>query len=82
MTKLALFSEQPNIYSWKYTITIRWLLLTVIANMYVKHFKEIIIRTALLDQTIELRSLDGSITFWPHQEDVQIMLDNQSFHGV
>ena len=48
---------------------------TVLVNVYIEYFVEIALRSTLLKPSLWLRYIDDKFNHWPHQEDVQTLLD-------
>ena len=48
----------------------------VLANIYMEYFKEMALESTSLKPSIWLRDIDDTFILWPHQEDVQTLLDH------
>ena len=48
----------------------------VLANLYMEYFEEMALGSTSLKPFMWLRYVDDSFILWPHQEDVQILLDH------
>ena len=48
----------------------------VLTNIYIEYFEEMALGSTSLKQSMWLRFVDDSFILWPHQEDVQILLDH------
>ena len=48
----------------------------VLANIYKEYFEEMALGSTSLKPSMWLRYVDDSFILWPHQEDVQILLDH------
>ena len=48
----------------------------VLANLYMEYFEEMALGSTSLKPSIWLRYVNNSFVLWPHQEDVQILLDH------
>ena len=48
----------------------------VLANIYIEYFEEMAFGSTSLKPSIWLRYVDDTFILWPHQEDVQILLDH------
>ena len=48
----------------------------VLANIYMEYFEEMALGSTSLKPSMWLRYVDDTFIFWPHQEDVQILLDH------
>ena len=48
----------------------------VLANIYMEYFKEMTLGSTSLKPSMWLRYIDDTFILWPHQEDVQILLDH------
>ena len=48
----------------------------VLANIYMEYFEEMTLGSTSLKPSIRLRYVDDTFILWPHQEDVQILLDH------
>ena len=48
----------------------------VLANLYMEYFEEMALGSTSLKPSMWLRYVDDSFILWPHQEDVQILLDH------
>ena len=49
---------------------------TVLANIYMEYFEEMALGSTSLKSSMWLRYVDDAFILWPHQEDVQILLDH------
>ena len=47
-----------------------------LANIYMEFFKEMALGSTSLKPSMWLRYVDDTFILWPHQEDVQILLDH------
>ena len=50
----------------------------VLAKIYMEYFEEIVLRSTSLKPSMLFRYVDDTFILWPHQEDVQILLDNEN----
>ena len=50
----------------------------VLANIYTKYFEEMALGSASLKSPMWVRYVDDTFILWPHQEDIQILLDHVS----
>ena len=48
----------------------------VLANIYIKYFKEMVLGSTSLKPSMWLRYVDDTFILWSHQENVQILLDH------
>ena len=48
----------------------------VLANTYMEYFEEMALGSTSLKPSMWLRYIDDTFILWPHQEDVQILLDH------
>ena len=48
----------------------------VLANIYMEYFEEMALGSTSLKLSMWLRYGDDTFIFWPHQEDVQKLLDH------
>ena len=48
----------------------------VLANIYMEYFKEMAFGSTSLNPSMWLRYVDDTYFLWPHQEDVQTLLDH------
>ena len=48
----------------------------VMANIYMEYFEDMALDSASLRPTMWLRYVDDTFIHWPHQEDVQVLLDH------
>ena len=48
----------------------------VLANLYMEYFEEMALGSTSLKPSMWLRYVDDTFILWPHQEDVQILLDH------
>ena len=48
----------------------------VLANLYMEYFEEMPLGSTSLEPSMWLRYVDDTFILWPHQEDVQILLDH------
>ena len=48
----------------------------VLANIYMEYFEEMALGSTSLKPSMWLRYVDDTFILWPHQEDVQILLDH------
>ena len=48
----------------------------LLANIYIKYFEEMALGSTSLKPSMWLRCVDDTFILWPHQEDVQILLDH------
>ena len=48
----------------------------VLANIYVEYFEEMALGSTSLKPSMWLRYVDDTFILWPHQEDVQTLLDH------
>ena len=48
----------------------------VLTNMYMKYFEEMALGSKSIKPSLWLRYIDDLFILWPHQEDVQILLDH------
>ena len=48
----------------------------VLANIYMEYFEEMALGSTSLKPSIWLRYINDTFILWPHQEDVQILLDH------
>ena len=48
----------------------------VLANIYIESFEEMALGSTSLKPSMWLRYVDDTFILWPHQEDVQILLDH------
>ena len=51
----------------------------VLANLYMEYFEEMALGSTSLKPSMWLRYVDDTFILWPHQEDVQILLDRVNF---
>ena len=50
----------------------------VLANIYIEYFEEMALGSTTLKPSMWLRYVDDTFILWPHQEDVQILLDHMN----
>ena len=50
----------------------------VLANIYMEYVKEMSLGSTSLKPFVWLRYVDGTFILWPHQEDIQILLDHMN----
>ena len=50
----------------------------VLGNMYMEYFEEMALACTSLKPSMWLRYVDDTFILWPHQEDVQILLDHMN----
>ena len=50
----------------------------VLANIFMKYFEEMALGSTSLKPSMWLRYVDDIFILWPHQEDVQILLDHMN----
>ena len=48
----------------------------VLANIYMEYFEEMVLGSKSLKPSMWLRYVDDTFILWPHQEDVQTLLDH------
>ena len=48
----------------------------VLANIYMEYFKQMALGSTSLKPSMWLRYVDDTFILWPHQEDVQTLLDH------
>ena len=48
----------------------------MLANIYMEYFEEMALGSRSLKPCMWLRYVDDTFILWPHQEDVQILLDH------
>ena len=49
---------------------------SVMANIYMEYFEDMALNSAPLRPTMWLRYVDDTFILWPHQEDVQVLLEH------
>ena len=50
----------------------------VLANIYMEYFEEMALGSTSLKPSMWLRYIDDTFILWPHQEDVQTLLDHMN----
>ena len=70
------FGMESDIYRQEEGLAMGSPLSPVLANIYVEYFEEMAFGSTSLKPSTWLRYVDDSFILWPHQEDVQILLDH------
>ena len=70
------FGMGSDIYRQKEGLAMGWLLSPVLANIYMEYFEEMALGSTSLKPFMWFRYVDDTFILWPHQEDVQILLDH------
>ena len=50
----------------------------ILANIYIEYFEEMALGSISQKPSMWLRYIDDSFILWPHQEDVQALLDHDN----
>ena len=69
------FGMGSDIYQQEEGLAMGLPLSLVLANMFMEYFEEMALWSTSLKPSIWLRYVDDTFILWPHQEDVQILLD-------
>ena len=69
------FGMGSDIYRQEEGLAIGSPLSPVLANIYMEYFEEMALGSTSLKPSMWLRYVDDTFILWPHQEDVQILLD-------
>ena len=70
------FGMGSNIYQQEEELAMGSPLSPVLANIYMEYFEEMALGSTSLKPYMWLRYIDDIFILWPHQEDVQILLDH------
>ena len=70
------FGMGSDIYRQQEGLAIGSPLSPVLANIYMEYFEEMALGSTSLKPSMWLRYVDDTFILWPHQEDVQILLDH------
>ena len=65
-----------DIYQQEEGLVMGLLLSPVLANIYMEYFEEMALGSTSLKPSMWLRYVDDTFILWPHQEDVQTLLDH------
>lgn len=74
--QITFFQIESDIYQEFRGLTMGSPLSPVMANTYMEYFAEMAIGTSPLKQTVWLRHVDDTFTYWQHEEAVQILMDH------
>ena len=69
------FGMVSNIYRQEERLAIGSPLSPVLANIYMEYFEEMVLGSTSQKPSMWLRYVDETFILWPHQKDVQILLD-------
>ena len=67
-----------DIYRQKEGLVMSSPLSPVLANIYMEYFEEMPLGSTSLKLSLWLKRVDDTFILWPHQEDVQILLDHMN----
>ena len=70
------FGMEADIYRQDEGLAMGSPLSPVLANLYKEYFEEMALGSTSLNPSMWLRYVDDTFILWPHQEDVQILLDH------
>ena len=70
------FGMRSDIYRQEKGLAMNLPLSPVLASIYMEYFKEMALGSTSLKPSMWLRYVDDTFILWPHQEDVQILLDH------
>ena len=74
--KTTYFGMASDVYQQEERLAMDSPLPSVLVNIYMKFFEEMALGSILLKTSMWLRNADDTFILWPHQEDVQILLDH------
>ena len=72
------FGKGSDIYCQEEGLAMGSPLSPLLANIYMEYFEEMALGSTSLKPSMRLRYVNDTFILWPHQEDVQILLDHEN----